>query len=75
MVIVFDRFSQYPKSSFEIKEWKRQINGSCMCWTCVAQRRNTLNINDILNWCTLFADNIVLVDELRDGVNMKLERW
>jgi len=26
-------------------------------------------------WCILFADDIVLVDETRAGVNAKLELW
>ena len=26
-------------------------------------------------WCILFADDMVFVDEPRDGVNAKLETW
>ena len=26
-------------------------------------------------WCMLFADDVVLVDDSRTGVNMKLELW
>ena len=33
----------------------------------------TREIQDRAHWCMLFADNIVLVDEHRDGVNRKLE--
>ena len=35
----------------------------------------TRGIQDVLPWCILFVDDIVLVDESRDGVNTKLERW
>jgi len=35
----------------------------------------TRGIQDELPWCMLFADNIVLIDETRVGVNTKLERW
>lgn len=26
-------------------------------------------------WCMLFADDIVLIDDIGDGVNQKLELW
>ena len=32
-------------------------------------------IQDEIPWCVLFADDIVLVDETRVGVNVKLELW
>jgi len=35
----------------------------------------TRGIQDALLWCMLFADDIVLIDETRQGVNDKLEQW
>ena len=35
----------------------------------------TRAIQDEIPWCMLFADDIVLVDETRAGVNTKLELW
>ena len=35
----------------------------------------TTHIQAEVLWCILFADDIVLVDGLRDGVNAKLKRW
>jgi len=34
----------------------------------------TRGIQDALPWCMLFADDIVLIDETKQGVNVKLER-
>ena len=35
----------------------------------------TRDIQGDIPWCTLFADDVVLVDESRTGVNRKLELW
>ena len=35
----------------------------------------TREIQDEVPWCMLFADDIVLIDETRGGLNEKLERW
>jgi hypothetical protein len=33
------------------------------------------SIQDEVHWCMLFVDDIVLMDETRGGVNIKLEIW
>jgi len=35
----------------------------------------TRHIQEEVSWCLLFADDIVLIDETREGVNAKLELW
>ena len=35
----------------------------------------TKSIQEEVLWCMLFADDIVLMDEIRHGVNVKLEIW
>ena len=35
----------------------------------------TKNLQTSIHECMLFADDIVLIDEIREGVNAKLENW
>jgi hypothetical protein len=35
----------------------------------------TKDIQEDIRWCMLFADDVVLIDESRIGVNQKLELW
>ncbi|XP_070056594.1 uncharacterized protein [Nicotiana tomentosiformis] len=35
----------------------------------------TCHIQREVSWCMLFADDIILIDETRDGVNAQLEVW
>ncbi|XP_070045053.1 uncharacterized protein [Nicotiana tomentosiformis] len=37
--------------------------------------RLTRHIHGKVLWCMLFADDIVLIDEMRDDVNAQLEVW
>jgi hypothetical protein len=35
----------------------------------------TRDIQDGISWCMLFADDMILVDDSRTGVDQKLELW
>ena len=35
----------------------------------------TKSIHEDIPWCMLFADDIVLISETKEGVNKKLELW
>lgn len=35
----------------------------------------TRSIQEEVPWCRLFVDDVVLIDETKEGVNAKLESW
>ena len=35
----------------------------------------TRGIQDEIPWCMLFADDIILINETKEGVNTKLKQW
>ena len=35
----------------------------------------TREIQDEIPWCMLCVDDIVLIDETKEGINTKLKRW
>ena len=35
----------------------------------------TRHLQEEVPWCMLFADDIVLIDETKEGLNLKLNRW
>jgi hypothetical protein len=43
------------------------------CFLCFINL--TRDIQENIPWCMLFADDVVLVDDSRTGVNSKLELW
>ena len=41
----------------------------------IVMDEHTRGIQDEIPWCMLFANDILLIDETREEVNTKLQRW
>ena len=41
----------------------------------IVMNKLTKGIQDEIPWCMLFVDDIVLINETREGANTKLKRW
>jgi Reverse transcriptase (RNA-dependent DNA polymerase) len=61
--------------AFSIKIWLHQESASNPYISTLAMDEITKDIHGDIPWCMLFADDVVLFDESRIGVNQKLELW
>ena len=60
---------------FPIKIGLHQGSALSLYLFALVMDKVTRDIQGDISWCMLFADDVVLVDESRVGVNRKLELW
>jgi Reverse transcriptase (RNA-dependent DNA polymerase) len=60
---------------FSIKIGLHQGSALSLYIFTLVMNENTKDIQGDIPWCMLFADDVVLINESRIGVNQKLELW
>ncbi|XP_070032407.1 secreted RxLR effector protein 78-like [Nicotiana tomentosiformis] len=60
---------------FPVVMWLRQGSSLSPFLFALAMDVLSLHIQGEMPWCMLFADDIVLINEMRSGVNVRLEVW
>ena len=73
--MMFVRTCDGDTSTFPIKIGLHQGSALSPYLFALVMDEVTRDIQGDIPWCMLFADDVVLVDESRAGVNRKLELW
>jgi hypothetical protein len=71
----FVRTCDGDTSDFPIKIGLHQRSALSPYLFALVMDEVTRDIQGDIFWCMLFADDVVLVDESREGINRKLELW
>jgi hypothetical protein len=74
-VMTFVRTCDGDTSDFPIKIGLHQGSALSPYLFALVMDEVTRDIQGGIPWCMLFADDVVLVDDSRAGVNRKLELW
>jgi hypothetical protein len=73
--VTFVRICDGDTSDFLIKIGLHQGSALSPYLFALVMDEITRDIQGDIPWCMLFADDVVLVDDSRTGVNRKLELW
>jgi hypothetical protein len=73
--VTFVRTCDGDTSDFSIKIGLHQGSALSSYLFALVMDEATRNIQGDIPWCMLFADDMVLVDDSRAGINRKLELW
>jgi hypothetical protein len=73
--VTFVRTCDGDTSDFPIKIGLHQGSALSSYLFALVMDEATRNIQGDIPWCMLFADDVVLVDDSRAGINRKLELW
>jgi Reverse transcriptase (RNA-dependent DNA polymerase) len=73
--VTYVRAYDGESNTFSIKIGLHQGSALSLYIFTLVMDEITNDIQEDISWCMLFADDVVLIDESRIGVNQKLELW